>query len=238
VSEHRHGRPRPIVAIDGPAGAGKSTVARAVAETLGYVLIDTGALYRAVAFAARAREIPWDDRARVESLSRELVTHGALTLRARAGATPLVTVDGLERGDELRSPEVSRGASVVSAHPGVREALLALQRSFGREGGVVLEGRDIGTVVFPDAEVKFFLTASDEERARRRFEELRSRGASAVLSEVLAEVRARDARDSERDVAPMRAAADAALLDCSTMTVEQVVATIVDAARAYLDRVG
>ncbi len=232
MSKHRQARPRPIVAIDGPAGAGKSTVARLVAQALGYVLIDTGALYRAVAFAALARGIPWDDRGRIESLCGELVSTGALSMRARAGETPVVSVDRVERGDELRAPEVSRGASVVSAHPGVRAALLDLQRSFGREGGVVLEGRDIGTVVFPDAEVKFFLTASDEERARRRYEELVQRGANVVLSEVLSEVRARDARDSARDVAPMRAAADARLLDCSSMSVAQVVEAIVSAARA------
>jgi cytidylate kinase len=234
VSTTSKGRPLPVVAIDGPAGAGKSTVAREVARQLGYVLVDTGALYRAVALAARERAIALDDRAKIESLARELVASGALTMTARAGETPLVTVDGRVRTDELRTPEISQGASVVSGHPGVREALLDLQRSFGREGGVVLEGRDIGTVVFADAEVKFFLTATDDERARRRHEELQSKGTDVSFARVLSDVRERDARDAERDVAPMRAADDAVLLDCSAMSVSEVVGVIAGRARTYV----
>jgi cytidylate kinase len=225
-------RSRPVVAIDGPAGAGKSTVAREVARALGYVLVDTGALYRAVALAARLRGVDREDRARVEALSVELVRSGALAMKAVVGATPIVIVDGIERTDELRTPDISQGASVVSRYPMVRESLLELQRSFGRDGGVVLEGRDIGTVVFPDAEVKFFLTASDEERARRRHEELRERGDSSTFESVLAEVRERDARDAARDVAPMRAADDAVLLDSSKLTIAEVVAIITERARS------
>jgi len=225
-------RSRPVVAIDGPAGAGKSTVAREVARALGYVLVDTGALYRAVALAARLRGVDREDRARVEALSVELVRSGALAMKAVAGATPIVIVDGIDRTDELRTPDISQGASVVSRYPMVRESLLDLQRSFGRDGGVVLEGRDIGTVVFPDAEVKFFLTASDEERARRRHEELRERGDSSTFESVLAEVRERDARDAARDVAPMRAADDAVLLDSSKLTIAEVVAIITERARS------
>ncbi len=224
-------RPRPIVAIDGPAGAGKSTVAREVARALGYVLVDTGALYRAVALAAHLRGTSRDDGAAIEALAMDLVAKRALTMQARAGQTPTLVLDGVVRTDELRTPDISQGASVVSRYPGVREALLDLQRSFGREGGVVLEGRDIGTVVFPDAEVKFFLTATDERRARRRHAELTDRGVASDFEDVLREVRERDERDAARDVAPMRAAEDAVVLDSSERTVAEVVAVICAAAR-------
>lgn len=226
-------RARPVVAIDGPAGAGKSTVAREVARALGYVLVDTGALYRAVALAAQLRGITRDDGAAVESLAHALVASERLAMVARAGETPVVTIDGVARTDELRTPDISQGASVVSRYPGVRAALLDLQRSFGRDGGVVLEGRDIGTVVFPDAEVKFFLTATDEERARRRHGELVERGDASSFESVLAEVRERDARDAARDVAPMRAAEDATLLDSSLLSIDEVVRIIVERSRAY-----
>ncbi|MFO0556548.1 MAG: (d)CMP kinase [Polyangiales bacterium] len=226
-------RARPVVAIDGPAGAGKSTVAREVARSLGYVLVDTGALYRAVALAAHLRGIDREDRAKVEALCDELVRSGALEMRAGPGERPIVIVDGVERTDELRTPDISQGASVVSRYPRVRESLLDLQRSFGRDGGVVLEGRDIGTVVFPDAEVKFFLTATDEERARRRHEELRDRGDASSLESVLAEVRERDARDAARDVAPMRPADDARVLDSSTLSIADVVSIIVTRVRGH-----
>lgn len=228
----KSGRARPVVAIDGPAGAGKSTVAREVARALGYVLVDTGALYRAVALAAELRGISRDDRPSVERLARELVATGALEMRARAGETPVLSIDGVAQGESLRTPEISKGASVVSRYPGVRAALLELQRSFGRDGGVVLEGRDIGTVVFADAEVKFFLTATDEERARRRHAELRERGIDATFEAVLEEVRERDARDAERDIAPMRPADDAVQLDSSKLTVPEVVKIICEAVRA------
>jgi cytidylate kinase len=222
-----------VVAIDGPAGAGKSTVAREVARELGYVLIDTGALYRAVALAARLRGIDRQDRAKVEALCEELVRSGALQMRVGEGERSVVLLDGVERTDELRTPDISQGASVVSRYPKVRESLLELQRSFGRDGGVVLEGRDIGTVVFPDAEVKFFLTANDEERARRRYRELRDRGDSSSFESVLAEVRERDARDAARDVAPMRPADDAQVLDSSTLSIADVVSTIVKRVRGF-----
>ncbi|MBL8682753.1 MAG: (d)CMP kinase [Myxococcales bacterium] len=224
-------RPRPIVAIDGPAGAGKSTVAREVAVALGYVLVDTGALYRAIALGAHLRKTPRDDRHAIESLAEELVASGALEMHARAGQTPTLVLDGVARTDELRTPDISQGASVVSRYPGVRAALLELQRSFGRQGGVVLEGRDIGTVVFPDAEVKFFLTATDERRAHRRHAELVERGTESRFEDVLREVRERDERDAARDIAPMRAAEDAVVLDSSERTIAEVVAVICDAAR-------
>jgi cytidylate kinase len=226
-------RERPVVAIDGPAGAGKTTVARRVARELGYVLVDTGAIYRAVAFAAKKRGLPFDDRAAVESLAHALVDDGMLTLEATAGGVPKMMLEGSELGDEIRTPELSMGASTVSAHPGVRLALLDLQRKAGANGGVVLEGRDIGTVVFPDAEVKVFLTATDEDRAMRRFQELRSKGVDASLEQTLDEVRARDRQDSERAVAPLRAADDAVRIDSSRLSVDEVVAAIVSRARAW-----
>lgn len=236
MSGTRARRARPVVAIDGPAGAGKSTVAREVARSLGYVLVDTGALYRAVALAAQLRGVSRDDREAVENMCVALVGDGSLSMEAGAGAAPVVKIDAIPRADELRTPDISQGASVVSRYPRVREALLDLQRSFGRDGGVVLEGRDIGTVVFPDAEVKFFLTATDEERARRRHTELVERGDHSTFESVLAEVRERDARDAARDVAPMRPADDAILLDSSRLSIDEVVAIITERARAQRPR--
>lgn len=224
-------RPRPVVAIDGPAGAGKSTVARGVAQALGYVLVDTGALYRAVALAARERGIPFDARAQVEALAERLVREGELEIEVGGGVVPRVKLGGRVLGDEIRTPELSMGASIVSAHPGVRAALLELQRRFGAQGGVVLEGRDIGTVVFPDAEVKVFLTASPEERAARRHRELMGRGSSVTYDETLADVHTRDRQDTERTVAPLRPAPDSIVVDSSAMSVDEVVARIVELVR-------
>jgi cytidylate kinase len=221
-----------VIAIDGPAGAGKTTVARRVARALGFVLVDTGALYRAVAFAARERGIPFDDGPRAERLAEDLVDRSALVMEVAAGDAPRLRLDGRELGQEIRTPELSMGASTVSALPGVRRALLDLQRRFGAQGGVVLEGRDIGTVVFPDAEVKIFLTATDEERAERRFKELVARGETATLEKTLAEVRARDKQDSERSVAPLRAASDAVKIDSSSLTIDAVVDAIVALAKS------
>lgn len=221
-------RPRPIVAIDGPAGAGKTTAARGVARALGYVLVDTGALYRAVAWAARQQGLDVRDVSAVEALAEDLVRQGRLKLETTAGEVPRVMLDGRELGHEIRTPEISMAASVVSAYSGVRRALLDLQRRFGAQGGVVLEGRDIGTVVFPDAEVKVFLTASEHERAQRRYAELRARGEQVSLDQILADVRARDRQDSERSLAPLRPAPDAVLLDSSQLTPDEVVARIVE----------
>jgi cytidylate kinase len=190
-------RKRPIVAIDGPAGAGKSTVARLLAEALDFVLVDTGAMYRAVALAATRAGVPWNDADRVAAIARGIVSaHGLRFERDRKlgvrvflkdeWATP--GADGTASGtasdisDAIRSPEIAQGASTVSAHPEVRTVLLDLQRQAGEGGGVVLEGRDIGTVVFPDAEVKFFLTASPEVRARRRHEELVAKGQNVTFA--------------------------------------------------------
>lgn len=206
---------RIVVTIDGPAGAGKSTVAKQLARRLGYRLLDTGAIYRAVALAAHRRGIPWTDADACAAVARDLDIRFDFV-----GDKNHVFLAGEDVSAAIRTPETSQGASQVSAHPPVRAALLELQRRLGSGGGVVVEGRDTGTVVFPSAEAKFFLTATEQERARRRVAEL---GPSADYEKTLLEIRERDQRDASRDVAPMRPADDAVLVDSSTQTIEQVV---------------
>jgi cytidylate kinase len=214
-------RARPIVAIDGPAGAGKSTVARRLADVLGYVLVDTGATYRAVALAAQRAGVAWGDAEAVGALARRIVErHGLAFERAGDGAVR-VLLDGEDVSHAIRAADMGMGASTVSTHKAVRDALLELQRQAGRGGGVVLEGRDIGTVVFPDAEVKFFLTARAEVRARRRFDELSARGAAVTFEETLEDVRRRDEQDTTRAVAPLRQADDAVLVDDSELSIDE-----------------
>ena len=207
----------PIVAIDGPAGAGKSTVARQLARRLGFTIIDTGAIYRSVALAAQRAGISWEDDTR---LARLLDAGLGLSFQSER-----VLLRGEDVTEAIRTPEISRGASVVSARLVVRQKLLQLQRDLGRAAprGAVLEGRDIGTVVFPDADVKFFLTASDEARAQRRHAELNEKGLSVPLPEVLSDQRRRDKDDTERAIAPLRAAADAVVVDTTGFDLEQVV---------------
>jgi cytidylate kinase len=210
----------PIVAIDGPAGAGKSTVARQLARRLGFSMIDTGAIYRSVALAAQRAGVAWDDD---EGL-RKLLERG-LPISFRADPDERVLLNGEDVTQAIRTPEISRGASVVSARPVVREKLLGLQRSLGLQApkGAVLEGRDIGTVVFPAATVKFFLTASDEARAQRRHAELSEKGLDVPLQEVLGDQRRRDQDDRERAIAPLRAAPDAIVLDTTGLDLAEVV---------------
>jgi cytidylate kinase len=222
----------PIVAIDGPAGAGKSTVARKLAEALGFVLVDTGALYRAVALAAKRAGVAWEDADPVGALARAIVERRGLSFTRDPRRGVRVVLDGEDVSDAIRAPDMGMGASTVSTHKDVRDALLDLQRQAGREGGVVLEGRDIGTVVFPEAEVKFFLTARPEVRARRRFDELKAKGATVTLEETLADVRRRDDQDTNRPVAPLRQAADALLIDNSDMTIDETVAGMAERVRA------
>jgi cytidylate kinase len=207
-----------ILAIDGPAGAGKSTVARRVAERLGWVRVDTGAIYRSVALLAGRRGIVG-----AESIGR---IAQSLDLKFEGER---VIVDGEDVSRAIREPEISTAASRVSAMPEVRANLLELQRRIARAHpkGAVLEGRDIGTVVFPDAEVKVFLTASLEERARRRTEELAERGVPQPFDDVLAEMKERDERDAQRDVAPLKPAADAKMVDTTGRTIEEIVSEIV-----------
>jgi cytidylate kinase len=206
-----------IVAIDGPAGAGKSTVARELAKRLGFSRIDTGAIYRSVALAARDAGVAWDDE-----LGLKKLLEGSLDLRFDGDR---VILGGQDVSQIIRTPDISRGASIVSARSVVRQKLLGLQRDLGRRAadGAVLEGRDIGTVVFPDADVKFYLTASDEARAQRRYAELREKGLAVDLSEVLADQRRRDKDDSERAIAPLKPAQDALLFDTTGKGLEEVV---------------
>jgi len=220
-------RTRPIVAIDGPAGAGKSTVAKRVAKDLGFVLLDTGALYRAVALAAKRGGVDVKDAGRAGALAEDLARRSAIRLEAER-----VTLDGEDVSREIRTPEIGMDASTVSAHPAVRKALLDMQRKAGEDGGIVAEGRDIGTVVFPDAEHKFFLTASPEVRAKRRFEELVAKGQKVSEDETLAEVKRRDAQDEGRVVAPLKPAPDAELVDSSSMVIDSVVDLVLARVRA------
>jgi len=224
-------RQRPIVAIDGPAGAGKSTVARLLADALGFVLVDTGALYRAVALAAQRAGLAFDDGPRVGALAHAMVADDSLALERDHAGSVRVRLEGADVTDAIRTPEIGMGASTVSAHKEVREALLEMQRRAGRAGGVVVEGRDIGTVVFPDADVKFFLTARPEVRARRRYDELNAKGLPVTLDATLEEVRRRDDQDTTRTVAPLRQAADAILIDDSDLSIEQTVTTMASEVR-------
>lgn len=213
---------RPCIAIDGPVGAGKSTIARLVAQGLGYTYIDSGAMYRALAWAARRDGIGADDQTRVS----ELVEEVRIRIRPRADGLNQVIVNGDDITSEIRSPDIGQLASRLSAMPPVRRRMVALQQDMAREGGVVMEGRDIQTVVLPEAEVKVFLTASVAERARRRWEELRGRGLEADLKQVLADIEARDARDTTRADSPLKPAPDAVHVDTDGLTIEQVAAKV------------
>lgn len=202
-----------IIAVDGPAGAGKSTVSKIVAARLGYTYIDTGAMYRAVALKVLQSGKP---------LSEELVSGIEIKLDEAAR----VFLDGREVTKEIRTPEVSRGASDVATVGYVRKKLTELQREMAAKGSVIMDGRDIGTQVLPNADLKIFLTASVEERARRRLEELKLKGIDADFAQVVKEISLRDKQDSEREIAPLAQAEDAILLDSTRLTIDEVVAEI------------
>lgn len=223
-----------IVAIDGPAGAGKSTASRLVAARLGFAMVDTGAIYRAVALAATRAGVALDDDARLGTLLPQVAIRFGPP--PSPGAGPRVLLGDEDVSAEIRTPPMSLGASKVSARPVVRAGLLELQRRLAlAEGnaGAVLEGRDIGTVVFPEADAKFFLTASPEERARRRHAELQTKGDRSTFEEVLADQLRRDRDDSERAVAPLRPAADAVVVDTSGMPLDRVVDRLVAIVQAH-----
>ncbi|MDY2637202.1 MAG: (d)CMP kinase [Phascolarctobacterium sp.] len=209
-----------VVAIDGPAGAGKSTIAKLVAEKLGYAYIDTGAMYRSVAlkFLQTGKEF---DEAFISQLAQTMI----IEFKPEASVNR-VFVDGVEVTDAIRSAEVTANVSRVAAIGDVREAMVAQQRRMGESGGVLMDGRDIGTVVFPKAQLKIFLTASVEERALRRYKELMAKGQDVDLAQLKEDIASRDKQDSERAISPLRQAEDALLLDTSRMNIEQVTAKI------------
>ena len=231
---------RLIIAIDGPAGSGKSTVARRVAATLGYIYLDSGAMYRALALKALERRVRLDDEAALEALAREthIVLKPATPEQEAAGLKNRVFLDGREVTEEIRGAVVAQAASRLATIAGVREVLVSEQQRAGEGGGVVMEGRDIGTVVFPRAELKIFLDASPETRAQRRWKEHQEKGDSVTLLEVLQEVRERDRRDRERKVSPLVRAKDAMLLDNTAMGIEETARLIVFLAREREDSPG
>jgi cytidylate kinase len=210
-----------VVAIDGPSGAGKSTVARMLAAKLGYTHLDTGAMYRAVALAASRRGISYGDGPGLDKLCAGL----SIELAA-AGDTVKVFLNGEDVTDAIRTPEMSLGSSAVSAVPQVRDHMVRLQRKAGEGGGVVAEGRDMGTVVFADTRAKFYLDASLEERARRRCDELEEKGMPEPLEKVLSQMEERDRNDSTRDHSPLMRADDAVYVDSTAMSPGEVVKTI------------
>jgi cytidylate kinase len=218
---------RLIIAIDGPAGAGKSTVARQVAHRLGYLYLDTGAMYRAVALKALRQQLGLSD-ADALALAAD---QAQIRLETQDGATR-VWLDGDEVTHDIRTPEVTEAASRVSAQPRVREALVKQQRACGAAGGVVMEGRDIGTVVFPDADLKIFLDASPDERTRRRVADLAAQGIPATAETVGRQMAERDTRDSHRAASPLVRAPDAVLIETDGITAEEVVQRIFDLCRA------
>jgi pantoate ligase/cytidylate kinase len=227
---------RPLIAIDGPAGAGKSSVARAVAAQLQLLYLDTGAMYRAITWLALQRGIPLDD---AEQLT-QLAAQTQLTLQSGPSADEPTRIwaDGEEVTQAIRSPEVTRWVSQVAAVPGVRQELVKRQRLIGRDGGAVLEGRDIGTHFFPDAELKVFLTASVGERAQRRQHQLQAQGQVVSLEELKAQIEQRDRRDSERLISPLRPAPDAILIDTDHLSQAEVEDKIVRLYRQLLERSG
>lgn len=210
------------VAIDGPAGAGKSSVAKAAAKKLGFIYVDTGALYRSIGVNAMKHGVPTDDHTGVVALLPET----QLDLRYIDGSQRVI-LNGEDVSEEIRLPEASMAASNVSAMPEVRTFLLDLQRDMAKKNNVIMDGRDIGTVILPDAQYKFFLTASPEVRADRRYKELKEKGIDVDYQELLQEIIQRDYNDSHRATAPLKQADDAILIDSSNMTIEESIDAIV-----------
>lgn len=212
-----------VIAIDGPAGAGKSTVARMLAMHLNYIYIDTGAMYRAITFKAISAGLIPSDAKEIGKLANSL----SIRLKYAEGQT-LVLADGENITEEIRTPEVSRLVPEIAQNPAVRDAMLILQRKMASEGGVVMDGRDIGTNVLPNADIKIFLTASIEERAQRRFLELKAKGFSVDFEALKVEIAQRDEKDSTRPIAPLIKASDAQLVDTTSLSILDVVTKLLN----------
>jgi len=220
----------PVITVDGPSGSGKGTISHAVARELGFHFLDSGALYRLLAYAAQQRGIALDDETALAELA------GKLDIRFPAeGNTDTVLLDGQNVGGDIRTEAAGAGASKVAALPAVRAALLQRQRDFRQAPGLVADGRDMGTVVFPDAEAKFFLTASSQERARRRFNQLKEKGKESPFEEILADIEARDARDSSRSVAPLKPAEDALTIDTTSLDIPTTIERVLDSVKIRLN---
>ena len=215
------------IAIDGPSGAGKSTLARRMAQAMGYLYVDTGAIYRTLGLAALRRGVSPEDSGRVVELLEQI----RIDLRHGGDGLQHMYLDGEDVSAAIREPEVSHYASAVSAIPEVRAFLMEMQRDLARRQNVIMDGRDIGTVVLPDADVKIFLTATAEDRARRRYEELRERGTDVDFDTVLRDIIARDERDTRRAAAPLRQAEDAVAVDTTGNTLEESFRLLLDVAR-------
>ena len=220
-----------IVAIDGPSGAGKSTLAKRLAKELGFTYLDTGAMYRALALKMLRQGIDPEEESRLAALVRQT----EIDVQENGGRLK-VLLDGADVGDFIRTPEVSQMASKVSARKIVRQRMLELQRAAAKKGDIVAEGRDIGTVIFPAAEVKIYLDASVNERARRRFEELRAGGRQVSMEDTVRELTERDRRDSERDLAPLCRAPDALSVDSSALTADAVAESVMELIRLRLEK--
>lgn len=218
-----------IIAIDGPVGAGKSTLARRLAHRLGFLHIDSGALYRAVAWLVRKRGIQPTDQQAVEALSAQL----PLQITVREGRQD-IWIEGECVTQQLREEEIGHLASLLSRFPGVRQAVVHKLRELGHRGGVVIDGRDIGTVVFPEADLKFYLEASLEERGARRYRELQAAGKPVDLATVIAEIQERDQRDSNRAIAPLRRASDAFLIDTTKLTIDEILQIMIEQVRSCM----
>ena len=212
----------PVITLDGPGGSGKGTIARQVASRLGWHMLDSGALYRLVGLAAQRRAIAFSDHPTLAGLARNLDTSFS--------ADGKIFLDNQDVTDVIRTEEVGALASQVAAIPAVRDALLDRQRAFRQPPGLVADGRDMGTTVFPDARTKVFLTASAEERAKRRYKQLKDQGISVNFPNLLADIVQRDKRDTERSVSPLKPAEDAVMLDSTPLTIEQVVQRVLDLA--------
>ena len=218
---------QPIIAIDGPAGAGKSTVTRRVAHELGLLYLDTGAMYRAITWLVMNSSLPLDDEEAIASLIKDVEI--VLTSPSQVDLPTVVSIDGKEVTTAIRTPEVTANVSAIAAQAAVRAKLVAMQQKWGETGGIIAEGRDIGTNVFPTAELKIFLTASVEERARRRWQDLQDRGINDIdIKQLAQDIQQRDEKDSNRAIAPLKKADDAIELITDDLTIEQVIAKIVD----------